>query len=64
MEKWECYKTISKDYPLNFVKETWIEQNPEYWFNSVYDGLKEIIIGYEKSILALSFSGQMHGLVH
>lgn len=56
-------KTISKDYPLNFVKETWIEQNPEYWFNSVYDGLKEIIIGYEKSILALSFSGQMHGLV-
>lgn len=56
-------KTISKDYPLNFVKETWIEQDPEYWFNSVYDGLKEIIIGYEKSILALSFSGQMHGLV-
>ena len=56
-------KTVSKDYPLEFIKETWIEQSPEYWFNSVYSGLKEIIKSYEESITALSFSGQMHGLV-
>lgn len=59
----EVVKTVSKDYPLIFVKETWIEQDAEKWFESVILGLKEIIKGYEKDILAISFSGQMHGLV-
>ena len=55
--------TVSKNYPLSFIKETWIEQEPEEWFNSIYNGLKEIIKGYENCISAISFSGQMHGLV-
>ncbi len=55
--------TVTKDYPLIFVKDTWIEQNPEDWFKSVLEGLKELVKGYEKSISAISFSGQMHGLV-
>ena len=59
----DVIKTVTKDYPLIFVKETWIEQHPKDWFNSVLEGLKEIVKGYEKSILAISFSGQMHGLV-
>ena len=59
----DVVKTVSKDYPLIFVKETWIEQKPEEWLESVFDGLKEIIKGYEKKISAISFSGQMHGLV-
>ena len=59
----EVVKTVSKDYPLIFVKETWIEQEPKAWFDSVFEGLKEIIKGYEKEISAISFSGQMHGLV-
>lgn len=56
-------KSVSKNYPLLFVKETWIEQNPEDWFEGVMSGLKEIIRGYKEKIQAFSFSGQMHGLV-
>lgn len=59
----DVVKTVSKDYPLIFVKETWIEQEPEAWFSNVFEGLKEIVKGYEKEISAISFSGQMHGLV-
>lgn len=59
----DVIRTVSKDYPLIFVKETWIEQEPEAWFSSVFNGLKEIVKGYENKISAISFSGQMHGLV-
>lgn len=56
-------KTVTENYPLNFVKETWIEQNPDDWWQGVYQGLSKIVKGYEKDIKAISFSGQMHGLV-
>lgn len=61
--KGKVVKTVSRDYPLSFIKETWIEQKPEDWFNAVIDGLKEIVKGNEKELSAISFSGQMHGLV-
>ena len=56
-------KTVTEDYPLNFVKETWIEQDPEDWWQGVYQGFSKIVKGYEKDIESISFSGQMHGLV-
>lgn len=56
-------KTINREYPLYFVKETWIEQNPNDWYKEIIKGLKEIIKGYEDKIKAISFSGQMHGLI-
>lgn len=56
-------KSVSREYPLSFIKETWIEQEPDHWFHSVLDGLKELVKGYEDEISAVSFSGQMHGLV-
>ncbi|WP_297405985.1 xylulokinase [uncultured Cetobacterium sp.] len=58
----DIIKTISQDYPLLFPQENWIEQNPDDWFNATLKGLKEITLEY-KNINALSFSGQMHGLV-
>ncbi|MGL4393052.1 MAG: xylulokinase [Fusobacteriaceae bacterium] len=56
-------KIVSKEYPISFPREKWAEQNPEDWFSSTFDGLKEIVKGYENNIVAISFSGQMHGLV-
>lgn len=60
--KGRVVETISEDYPLLFPKENWIEQNPEDWFNGTLEGLKKITKNY-KNINAISFSGQMHGLV-
>lgn len=57
-------KTISKNYPIHFPKPLWSEQKPEDWWNQSKDGLKELLHTLDKSkVKAMSFSGQMHGLV-
>lgn len=53
----------TESYPLSMPKPLWTEQNPEDWYNQTMKGLKKVIKGYEKEIEAISFSGQMHGLV-
>lgn len=53
----------TESYPLSMPKPLWTEQNPEDWYNQTMKGLKKVIKGYEKDIEAISFSGQMHGLV-
>ncbi|HYE69213.1 MAG TPA: xylulokinase, partial [Anaerovoracaceae bacterium] len=53
-----------RDYPITFPKALWSEQNPEDWWSRSIDGLKELIADLDKDeIKAVSFSGQMHGLV-
>lgn len=61
--KGNILKVCTEEYPLLFPKENWFEQNPEEWFNAAISGLKKLILGYEKEIKSISFSGQMHGLV-
>ena len=57
-------QTAVRDYPITFPKALWSEQNPEDWWSRTIDGLKELIAGLDKDeIKAVSFSGQMHGLV-
>ncbi|MBU3181287.1 xylulokinase [Clostridium psychrophilum] len=58
--------STSKDYDVSFPKEGWAEQNPEDWWESTKQGIKELLCnGNIKSedITGISFSGQMHGLV-
>jgi xylulokinase len=44
--------------------EGWSEQSPEDWWNGVCLGIKELIADTDPAkIKAISFSGQMHGLV-
>lgn len=62
-DKGEIKKEISKEYPLYYPNENWSEQNPEEWYDRTFEGLKELVLGYEDRIKAISFSGQMHGLV-
>src|SRR5690554_450670 len=59
----EVIKTKTENYKLFIPKEGWSEQNPNDWFEATIKALKNVIVGYEKDIKALSFSGQMHGLV-
>lgn len=56
-------RTVSRGYDLIIPQPSWSEQDPNAWFTQTIDALKELVVGYEDHIEALSFSGQMHGLV-
>lgn len=56
-------KTVSKDYPLIFPKENWIEQEPNKWIERTFDAFKEFSKEELSKVCAISFSGQMHGSV-
>jgi len=63
-ENGKVLASATKEYPLYTPKPGWAEQNPADWWQGVKDGLKEILSGINKEELtAISFSGQMHGLV-
>lgn len=63
-EKGSIKNIVTKEYPLNFPKPGWSEQNPEDWFAGLMEGLKELIKEADKeSVKGISFSGQMHGMV-
>lgn len=61
-EKGAVLRTVSRDYPLYMFNENWSEQAPEDWWAQTADGLREITKGLGE-VAAVSFSGQMHGLV-
>ena len=53
-----------RDYPLLLPRDNWTEQNPADWYNACIEVLKELGGKFDLSkAAALSFSGQMHGLV-
>ena len=56
--------TVSKEYPLYFPQPGWSEQDPADWWNAVCDGIRELLRGFDASLVdALGCAGQMHGLV-
>ncbi|MBR6360692.1 MAG: xylulokinase [Clostridia bacterium] len=56
--------SVSRDYPLSLPKPGWSEQNPEDWLRESVSAIEELTAGIDKSaVRAISFSGQMHGLV-
>ncbi len=56
--------TVSKEYPLYFPHPGWSEQNPADWWQGVQTGLKELLAGFDASLVAgIGCGGQMHGLV-
>lgn len=57
-------KIVSREYPISFPKPGWSEQNPYDWYEQSIEGMKELLEGTDKSLVAgISFGGQMHGLV-
>jgi len=61
-ENGQVLKTVSRDYPLYMYDNGYSEQSPEDWWNETIAGLNEITNGLGE-VSAVSFSGQMHGLV-
>ena len=63
-DKGEIQNTVSKEYPLYFPKSNWSEQNPEDWWKAFCDGIKELLNGFDSSLVkGIGVGGQMHGLV-
>lgn len=59
----EVLSSVTRNYELLIPKPMWTEQNPTDWYHQTLSGLKELIKQHKDDIKAISFSGQMHGLV-
>lgn len=56
--------SVSRDYDVSYPKANYSEQNPLDWYDQTIEALKELLSGIDRnSVEAVSFSGQMHGLV-
>ncbi len=63
-ESGSIHKVVSREYPLEFPKPGWSQQNPEDWKKAVLDGLAELTAECDKTQIAgIGCGGQMHGLV-
>lgn len=65
-ENGKVIENVSKNYDVSYPHVGWAEQNPEDWWNSTKEGIKELVNGGSikaEDINGISFSGQMHGLV-
>lgn len=58
--------SISKEYPVNYPKPGWSEQDPEDWLRQTLAGLAELLVTEQADkgqIRGIGIGGQMHGLV-
>ena len=63
-EKLNILSSHSEDYPIFYPQDGWSEQNPEDWWSATKKGIKKIGESHDLAqVQALSFGGQMHGLV-
>ncbi|MCL2457194.1 MAG: xylulokinase, partial [Defluviitaleaceae bacterium] len=61
-ENGNILKIVSREYPLYLYEDGRSEQDPCDWWKQTADALRELTDGVGE-IAAVSFSGQMHGLV-
>ncbi len=55
---------VSREYPLEFPKPGWSQQDPADWVSNSIAGIGELLEGYDKSLVGgIGCGGQMHGLV-
>lgn len=63
-EKGEILNSVSKEYPLEFPHPGWSQQAPEDWGKAVFEGIPELIEGFDAAkVRGIGLGGQMHGLV-
>ena len=55
---------VSKEYPLEFPRPGWSQQDPEDWRRALLEGIPELLRGFDAGRVAgIGAGGQMHGLV-
>lgn len=63
-ESGEILNAVTKEYPLYFPYPGWSEQNPADWWSACFEGIGELLKGYDANKVAgIGLGGQMHGLV-
>lgn len=63
-EQGQIHNEITKEYPLEFPSPGRSQQNPEDLKNAVFEGISELLHGFDASLVAgIGCGGQMHGLV-
>ena len=63
-EKGQILRELSREYPLEFPRPGWSQQNPEDWKAAVWEGIPALLEGFDSSQVAgIGAGGQMHGLV-
>ena len=63
-EKGAILNEVSKEYPLEFPKPGWSQQDPEDWRKALMEGIPELIRDVDAAkIEGIGAGGQMHGLV-
>ena len=63
-DKGQIHNEVTKGYPLEFPKPGWSQQNPQDWKKAVFEGIPELLCGFDASKIAgIGCGGQMHGLV-
>ena len=55
---------VSREYPLEFPRPGWSQQDPEDWKMAVLEGIPQLLRGFDAGQVAgIGAGGQMHGLV-
>ncbi len=63
-ETGKILNVVSREYPLEFPKPGWSQQNPEDWKRETWAGIRELIEDVDPAEVAgIGAGGQMHGLV-
>ena len=63
-EKGMIHNTVTKEYPLEFPKPGWSQQNPDDWKAALIEGIPLLLKEFEADKVAgIGCGGQMHGLV-
>ena len=55
---------VTHDYPLEFPRPGWSQQNPAHWWKAVKAGMPALLSGIDAvQVAGIGVAGQMHGLV-
>ncbi len=58
------HNTVTKEYPLEFPKSGWSQQDPKDWKKALFEGFPELLKGFNGAdVIGIGCGGQMHGLV-
>ena len=60
----EIVRIASREYPIEFPRPGWSQQDPEDWWRAVCAGIPELLEGLDAGqVRGIGAGGQMHGLV-
>ena len=63
-ERGQIHNERTKEYPLEFPRPGWSQQDPADWKRAIMEGIPELLRDFDgKDVVGIGAGGQMHGLV-